>query len=172
MFFKIIKNFLLKNKVSKLLSNTPANHSSSIIKSVGVIFDGNLNIELENVLKELVEHGMDENQIKVLIFKNKINKNEVFKHELVTYQEFNFSGELTHSKAELFLNTNFDLLINYHEFDKPPLVYLSYLSKANFKVGLNTQDKTVNQFMVNTNINNCQLFVEELFKYLKILNKI
>ena len=172
MFLKIIKNFLLKNKVSKLLSNTPANHSADIIRSVGLIFDGNLNIELENVLKELVEHGMDENQIKVLIFKNKINKNEVFKHELVTYQEFNFSGELTHSKAELFLNTNFDLLINYHEFDKPPLVYLSYLSKANFKVGLNTQDKTVNQFMVNTNINNCQLFVEELFKYLKILNKI
>ena len=172
MFLKIIKNFLLKNKVSKLLSNTPANHSADIIQSVGLIFDGNLNIKLENVLKELVEHGIDENQIKVLIFNNKKNKIEVFNHELVTYKEFNWSGELTHSKAELFLNTNFDLLINYHEFDKSQLVYLSYLSKANFKVGFNTQDKTVNQFMVNTNINNCQLFVEELFKYLKILNKI
>lgn len=155
-----------------MLSNTPANHSAGIIQSVGVIFDGNLNIELENVIKELVEHGIDENQIKVLIFKNKINKNEVFKHELVTYKEFNWSGELTHSKAELFLNTNFDLLINYHEFDKSPLVYLSYLSKANFKVGFNTQDKTVNKFMVNTNIYNYQLFVDELFKYLRILNKI
>ena len=155
-----------------MLSNTPANHSAGIIQSVGVIFDGNLNIELENVIKELVEHGIDENQIKVLIFKNKINKNEVFKHELVTYKEFNWSGELTHSKAELFLNTNFDLLINYHEFDKSPLVYLSYLLKANFKVGFNTQDKTVNKFMVNTNIYNYQLFVDELFKYLKILNKI
>ena len=155
-----------------MLSNTPANHSAGIIQSVGVIFDGNLNIELENVIKELVEHGIDENQIKVLIFKNKINKNEVFKHEFVTYKEFNWSGELTHSKAELFLNTNFDLLINYHEFDKPPLGYLSYLSKANFKVGFNTQDKTVNKFMVNTNIYNYQLFVDELFKYLRILNKI
>jgi hypothetical protein len=172
MFLKIIKNFLLKNKVSKLLSNTPANHSSSIIKSVGVIFDGNLNLKIENVIKELVKQGIEENQIKVLVFKNKINKNEVFDHELVTYKEFNWSGELTHSKSELFLNTNFDLLINYHEFDKPPLVYLSYLSKANFKVGLNTQDKIVNKFMVKTNIYNYQLFIDELFKYLKILNKI
>lgn len=155
-----------------MLSNTPANHSADIIQSVGLIFDGNLNIELENVLKELVEHGIDENQIKVLIFTNKKNKIEVFNHELVTYKEFNWSGELTHSKAELFLNTNFDLLINYHEFDKSPLVYLSYLSKANFKVGFNTLDKTLNKFMVNTNINNYQLFVDELFKYLKILNKI
>ena len=172
MFLKIIKNFSLKNKVSKLLSNTPANDSAGIIQSVGVIFDGNLALDIENIVKELVKQGIDENQVKVLIFKTKINKNEVFNHELVTYKEFNWSGELTHSKAELFLNTNFDLLINYHEFDKPPLGYLSYLSKANFKVGFNTQDKTVNKFMVNTNIYNYQLFVDELFKYLRILNKI
>jgi len=172
MFLNIIKNFLLKNKVSKLLSNSPANQTEGLIKSVGVIFDGNLTLDIENVIHQLIKHGIEENQIKVLIFKNNINKNEVFKHELVTYKEFNWSGELTHSKAELFLNTNFDLLINYHEFDKSPLVYLSYLSKANFKVGFNTLDKTVNKFMVNTNINNYQLFVYELFKYLKILNKI
>jgi hypothetical protein len=172
MFLKIIKNFLLKNEVSKLLSNIPVNHSVSFIQSVGVIFDGNLALDLENVIKELVQHGIDKSQIKVLIFKDKINKNEVFNHELVSYKEFNWSGELTNSKAELFLNTNFDLLINYHEFDKTPLIYLSYLSKANFKVGFNTQDKIVNKFMVNTNINNYQLFIDELFKYLKILNKI
>ena len=172
MFLNIIKNFSLKNKVSKLLSNTIATPKDGVIKTVGVIFDGNLALDIENIVKELVKQGIDENQVKVLIFKNKINKNEVFNHELVTYKEFNCSGELTHSKAELFLNTNFDLLINYHEFDKPPLIYLSYFSNANFKVGYNTQDKIVNQFMVNTNINNYELFVDELFKYLKILNKI
>jgi len=172
MFLKIIKNFSLKNKVSKLLSNTPANDSAGIIQSVGVIFDGNLALDIENLVKELVKQGIDENQVKVLIFKTKINKNEAFNHELVTYKEFNWSGELIDSKAELFLNTNFDLLINYHEFDKEPLVYLSYFSNANFKVGFNTQDKIVNQFMVNTNINNYELFVDELFKYLKILKKI
>ena len=70
MFLKIIKNFLLKNKVSKLLSNPPANDSVGVIQNVGVIFDGNLNIKIEDVLKEFIVHGIDENQIKVLIFKN------------------------------------------------------------------------------------------------------
>ncbi len=172
MFLKKIKNFLLKNKVSKLLSNSPAIHSDSFIQSVGVIFDGNLNLDVENLINELIIQGIDENQIKVLVFKSKINKNEFIKHDLVTYKDFNWSGELTNSKADLFLNTNFDLLINYHEFDKAPLVYLSYLSKANFKVGFNTQDKILNKFMVKTSIDNFQLFVNELFKYLKILNKI
>ena len=155
-----------------MLSNTPVNHSADIIQSVGLIFDGNLNIELENVLKELVEHGIDENQIKVLIFKNNINKNEVYNHEVFTYKEINLSGEITNPKAELFLKTKFDLLINYHEFDKMPLVYSSYLSNANFKVGFTSKDKIVNQFMINTSLENYQLFLDELFKYLKILNKI
>jgi hypothetical protein len=82
------------------------------------------------------------------------------------------SGEIVNSKVELFLNTDFDLLINYHDFEKAPLVYASYLSKSKFKIGFTTQDKIVNQFMINTNPNNVQLFIDELFKYLKILNKI
>ena len=75
-------------------------------------------------------------------------------------------------RTELFLKTKFDLLINYHEFDKMPLVYSSYLSNANFKVGFTSKDKIVNQFMINTSLENYQLFLDELFKYLKILNKI
>ena len=172
MFLNILKNFSLKNKVSKLLSKAVGHHSVGIIKSVGVIFNGNLNLKIENITKELVKHGIDDNQIKVLIFKNKIIKNEVFNHDVVIYKEINLTGEITNSKAKLFLKTNFDLLINYHEFDKQPLIYLSYLSKANFKVVFNTQDKIVNQFMVNTNINNYEQFVDELFKYLKILKKL
>ena len=50
-------------------------------------------------------HGIEENQIKVLIFKNNINKNEVYNHEVFTYKEINLSGEITNPKAELFLKT-------------------------------------------------------------------
>jgi hypothetical protein len=107
-----------------------------------------------------------------LIFKDKINKNEVFKFDVYSYKDINWSGDIENPKAILFLNTQFDLLINYHDFEKSPLIYLSYLSKANFKVGFTSQDKKLNQLMINTNPNNFQLFIDELFKYLKILRKI
>ena len=141
MFFNTIKNFLLKKKVSKLLSNRFVGQTEGVIKSVGVIFDGNLSIVIENFVDELIKYGIEENQIKVLIFKNKINKNEVHKLDVFSYKDINWSGEIENSKAELFLNTNFDLLISYHDFEKMPLIYLSYLSKANFKVGFASQDK-------------------------------
>lgn len=171
MFLNIIKNLLLKNKVSKLLSNSPDNHSV-VIKSVGVILDGSLALETENLVSFLIKHGIEENQIKVLVFKDKINKKEVFKFDIFSYNDINWSGEIQNLKAQQFLNTEFDLLINYHDFEKPPLVFASYLSKANFKVGFTSRDKTVNQLMVNTSPNNCQLFIDELFKFLRILKKI
>lgn len=167
-----IKNFSLKNKVSKLLSNLSVNKPNDEIKSVGVIFDGNMTLDIDNLVNHLVKHEIKENRIKVLIFKNKINKNESSKFDFFTYNDINWSGKIENLNANLFLNTNFDLLISYHNFEKAPLVYASYLSKANFKVGFATQDKKLNHFMINTNLNNCQLFVDELFKYLKILNKI
>ena len=172
MFLNTIKNFLLKNKVSKLLSNVTTNRSEGIIKSVGVFFDGNLSLDIKNVIDELVKHGIEEKDIKVLIFKKKTPKNEVNKYDVFSYKEINWSGEILDSNAKLFLNTNFDLLINYHDFENAPLVYASYLSEANFKVGFTTKDKIINQFMINTDVNNYQLFIDELVKYLKILNKI
>ena len=79
MFLNIIKNFLLKNKTSKLFTNANVSKTEGLIKSVGVIYDGNLNLEIENLVYELFKHGIEEDQIKVLIFKDKINKKEVSK---------------------------------------------------------------------------------------------
>lgn len=172
MFLNTIKNFLLKSKTSKLLLNSTVSQTEGLIKSVGVIFDGNLSLEIESLVYELFKHGIEEDNFKVLIFSDKINKKEVSKFDVISYKDINWSGSIENPKAELFLNTQFDLLINYHDFEKSPLVYLSYLSKANFKVGFTSSDKKINQFMINTNPNNYQLFFEELFKYLKILNKI
>lgn len=173
MFLNIIKKFILKNKVRRLLLNVTANQSKGIIKSVGVIFDGNYSIEIDVLVSELLKNGLEESQINVLIFKDKSNKNDKYNYDVFTYKDINWSAEILNFKANLFLNSNFDLLISYHNFEKAPLVYSSYLSKASFKVGFTTaQDKKLNQLMINTSPNNCQLFIDELFKYLSILNKI
>lgn len=172
MFFNTIKNFLIKNQIGKLSYNTPAFQPERTIKTVGVIFDGNCNVTIDAIFVELIKHGIQEKDINILIFKNKIKKNEIINFGIFTYNDIDWSGEITNSNANLFLNKNFDLLINYHDFGKLPLVYASYLSKANFKVGFTSGDKIVNHFMINTSLNNYQLYIEELFKYLKILNKI
>jgi len=71
-----------------------------------------------------------------------------------------------------FTNTNFDLLLSYYDVEKAPLLLITHLSKASFKVGFASVDKRLNHFMIDTNAENYKVFMEELFKYLKILNKL
>jgi hypothetical protein len=70
------------------------------------------------------------------------------------------------------METPFDLLINYYDVEKSALLVVTNLSKAKFKVGFAAVNKKLNHFMINTEGGNYAIFTEELFKYLKILNKL
>ena len=54
----------------------------------------------------------------------------------------------------------------------PQSVPSAFKAKAGFKVGFASIDKRLNHFMIDTNAENYIVFMSELFKYLKILNKI
>ncbi|MBC8882701.1 hypothetical protein H9X57_02750 [Flavobacterium piscinae] len=55
---------------------------------------------------------------------------------------------------------------------KTPLQIVTHKSKADFKVGFTSTDKRLNHFMIDTDVENYTVFVDELFKYLRILNKL
>ena len=71
-----------------------------------------------------------------------------------------------------FVESEFDWLISYYDIEKAGLMQVTNLSKARFKVGFSSIDKRINHFMIDTNAENYEIFVTELIKYLKILNKI
>ena len=172
MFLIYIKNFLTKKIVNKSLLNVKLVATASKIKTVGIVFDESYFYEREALVQELIVQGIEEKDIKVLVFKNNIKKNEAFDYP--TFCNKDLSWTATFSKLEVlnFVNENFDLLINYYDVEKIPLLLLSNESKANFKVGFSNIDKRLNHFMINTNAENHTVFIDELFKYLKILNKI
>ena len=77
MFLIYIKNFLTKKIVNKSLSNVKLVSTASKIKNVGIVFDESYFYERESLVQELVKQGIEENDIKVLVFRDKIKKNEV-----------------------------------------------------------------------------------------------
>ena len=67
------------------------------------------------------------------------------------------------------------LLIRKHSYyndDKPFLLLLTHKAKAKFKVGFSTVEKRLNHLLINIDFANYKGFTNELFRYLKILNKI
>ena len=172
MFLNYIKDFSTKKIVKNSLSNVKHLSSDTIIKKVGIIFDESYFYERESLVNELIKNGIDESNIKILVYKDKIKKNEVFDYPVFSHQDLSWRATIERKEVKDFIKEPFDLLINYYDTEKVALLLVSHLSKASFKVGFATVDKRLNHFMINTNAENYKVFVEELFKYLKILNKI
>ncbi len=172
MFLNYIKNFFTQKIVKKSLANVKLTPSTNVIKTVGIIFDETYFYEREALVQELVNNNINESDISILVFKNKIKKNEQFEYPTFSHKDLSWTATFDKSEVKNFIAQKFDLLINYYDTEKPPLLLVTNQSKASFKVGFATIDKKLNHFMIHTNAENYKVFMDELFKYLKILNKI
>lgn len=172
MFFNYIKEFILKKIVKKNLLNDKAIINDEKINSVGLILDEEQFPLLNQIIMELGNVGISKNQIEVLGFKGKINKNETFGFPVFSYKNISLNGSINDIHAKDFINKPFELLINFYESEKAALMKVSISSKAKFKVGFGSVDKRINNFIIQTETVDYKVFLNELFKYLKILNKL
>jgi hypothetical protein len=171
MFLNYIKDLSLKRLLKKNLVSVSYNSSASSIKSIGLIVDETYFLEKDKLINEIVSQGISKDRIKVIVFRDKIKKEEVFSQPTFSRKHINNSGEFTEVIINDFINEPFDLLISFYYFEKPILKWLTFKSKAHFKVGFSSIEKELNHFMIDINFDNFKIFNSELFKYLKILKK-
>ena len=172
MFYKIIKNFFLKKIVSKWLLKQKDQLVQQKITTVGLIVDETYFSNTAGLVEQLISQGIEKEKITVLIYKDKIKSKELIASPFLALKNISLAGEIDKPEVVNFLDTPFDLLINYYDVNKYVLLLLTIKSKANFKVGFDTVDKRVNHFIIKTLVDQYEMFTLELFKYLKILNKI
>lgn len=172
MFLDYIKDFSTKKIVKKSLSNVKHSSTDKQIKTVGLLIDETYLFEKELLIKELIQNGIQQETIKILVFRDKIKKNEVFDYPIYSNKDLSWIATIDNKEVNSFIKEPFDLLINYYDTEKTALLLVSQMSKASFKVGFSSIDKRVNHFMITTNAEDYTIFINELFKYLKILNKI
>ena len=172
MFIKYIKELSVKKNLKSSLHNVKPSIATRSIKTVGILVDESYFAEKEELTQELVQNGIKESDIKMIVFKDKIKKNETFSRPTFSNKDMSWKGDLLPAFITEFTETPFDMLISYYDTEKAPLLLITHHSKALFKVGFSTVDKRLNHLMINTNAENYKVFTHELFRYLKILNKI
>lgn len=172
MFLNYIKDFFAKKILKNRLQNVKSSASIYSIQTVGLLIDENYFFETEALLKELLSNGILQNNIKVVAYRDKLKKNETYSQFTFCAKDLNWRAEITNPAVIDFVNEKFDLLINYYDTEKAILLTITHNSKAQFKVGFSSIDKRLNHLMINTNAENFKVFIHELFRYLKILNKI
>ncbi len=115
MFLNYLKDFSTKKIVKNSLSNVKHLASDSVIKTVGIIFDETYFYEREALVRELINNGVKEQDVKVLVFKNKIKKNDVFDYATFSHKDLSWHGTVDKKEVKAFIAEPFDLLINYYD---------------------------------------------------------
>lgn len=172
MFLNYIKSFVLNKTLKKRLRNVKDESLNSPIVRVGLIVDESNNLGTAALKQEIISNGILENNIKVIVFRDVLKSKEVYLEPTFGLKNLNLKGGFKQESINEFISEEFDLLINYYNEEKPFLLLLTNSSKAKFKVGFSNIDKRLNHFLINIDPENYKGFTSELFRYLKILNKI
>lgn len=172
MFLNYLKDYFLKRILKNSLQNVKSISSSGSIQRVGVLIDESYFSEKDALVKELISNGIDENNIKIIVYRDKLKKNEEYSQPIFSIKHLSWKAEITNPTVNNFIDEKFDLLISYYDVERAILLNITHNSKALFKVGFSSVDKKLNHLMINTHTENYKVFVHELFRYLKILNKI
>ena len=172
MFLDYIKSFVIKKTLKKSLCDVKDESLCSPIVRLGLIVDGSNFTETEALKQEIISNGILENNIKVIVFRDVVNSKEIYSGPTFGLKDVNFNSKFTQELINEFLSEEFDLLINYYNEEKPFLLLLTHRSKAKFKAGFSAVDNRLNHFLINIGLEDYKGFTGELFRYLKILNKI
>lgn len=171
----ILKGFKEKSNekyLNRLLSERHVNINEDAVVSLGVILniDEIDDFELFTKLADCIK--VRPNRVKIIAFSE--SKKEVLNtwDECYNPKDFGWKGVIKNSELESFLDTKFDVLISYYEQEILELKMITAFSKAKFKIGILQSDERINDLIIKTTLNEFDVFKEEVFKYLKILNKI
>ena len=172
MFLNYIKELSVKKTVKNSLLTVKNSIDSGTITSIGLLIDESYFAEINLLVNELSSNGILANNIEVIVYRDRLKKNKNISQATFSSKDLNWNGTIDNAAVNDFVNKEFDLLISYYDVEKAILLVLTNESKARFKVGFSSIDKRLNDLMINTNVENYKVFTHELFRYLKILNKI
>ena len=172
MILKGFKEKSNKKYMNKLLSERYTNVSDNKVESMAVIFNLNEFDGLEKFNELATRLQVQPNKFKVVAFSS--NKEEKITSSGVCFypHDFGWSGGIKNDELKTFLDTEYDVLISYYQTDVTELRLLTANSKAAFKVGLLQADERLNDLIIKTSLEDFNVFENEVFKYLTILNKI
>ena len=170
-----IKSKSIIRKTERLLKNKKKENSlkvSSTINTVGIIVNqgSKFNFDLLKKLQRDIASGS--NNFSVLTCKNTNDSFNEFRGVSFYEKDFSWNGTLKSKEVNNFLDTDFDMLIDYTKAHNIYNKYFATKSKAKFKVGYANIDDRLYDLMIAVENEEINQFNNELVKYLKILKKL
>lgn len=172
MFLKFIKGVGLKKNIKKCLAQYKPEGMPAKVVTIGLLMDEAWFTDRKHVMNEITKHGIKEENINLLVCKKNVSAKEAEKLDYAFYtkKDVSASGKFKKEEVKGFIETPFDMLISYYDTEKPLLMLATLESQAKFKAGFVNVDKRLNDFTIAESAERYTEYMQELFRYLKILN--
>jgi hypothetical protein len=166
-----IQNFFVQKKIEKKSTQFKPSNTNKI-KTIILVIDESQQDFKTKILFKIKEMGIDESKLSVLIYCKTLEKEK--KYEFPTFSNASFSnfGLVKSEDLKTIFNKSFDLLITFYQTKNILLDYVILKINSDFKVGLTASQNQNFHLAVNCTTNDVKTYLNETFKYLKILNKL
>ena len=166
-----MKKTFIKNKFQKLLleNESKRNISNDKIKTIGIITTDEISKYIP--IKEEIKSTFKLDCVKQFSFTS-ISKRKLDKNIQFSEKSFGWKSQIKQKEFNDFLNEPLDLLIGY--FNKQNLFteFAVLKSKARFKAGISNVNQKLYDIEIKEFPKNITEFLNELKKYLHILEKL
>jgi len=160
----------IKNNSKK--SNKSNKKTIDKIKRVGVLARADLFRTYDFTKKLIDEIGLREHNIEVALLDDVMPNETIEIYNVYTDKAFGLYGKIKDSGLKKFVDTKFDLLINYCGSDDIFAFVICFKSKAAIKAGFEYENFNFNDISIKITGNKIDTFNDELIKYLGILKLI
>lgn len=172
MAFSKIKNRFLKHKLTRDLALQPSSRTidEKKIHTVGIITTDDFSSSLP-IVEKLNSRIHCIRNIHMLSYRE-YDPNEEKSYKHFTSKDINWQGKINNASLANFIDTPFDLLIGLFDEKQVYLEYAVLKSEATFKVGVGKVNDALFDMVINENRNQIDSYIQEVYKYAKILNKV
>jgi hypothetical protein len=170
MIWDNIKRKIVERNIAKGLSTSKKERVRSDLKVGSILILAGDYIDKKNFQILANELNVDQEHLKVIVFKDRIDKEFVLENE-ISSKDFGVFGTFKNKRIQALLSIPVDLLVNYVQEN----AYVNKLvldSNANFKIGNVRKNNFLYHLMIDVDSLDFQGYTSEIIKYLKILNKI
>jgi hypothetical protein len=171
MNISIIQKFFLRKLLNSKNNYIKTSNTNKIVKIILLIDESHQDFK-SKILTKIKEFGFKEENIFLLIYNQKLEKDKIYEFTTFSKDSFSNFGKIKSDELNFILKKSFDLLINFYENENLILDYVSQEIKADFKVGLSNSNIKNNQLIVNCKLIDINTYLSETIKYIKILNKL
>ena len=172
MFFKRFKTLSFQKNITLILKSRVKNFHSAKVSSVGVIFDYDSYHDYDFFQELINDLGVMNNKIRFVAMIDKEKSRPNSWDSFFSLENFDHLGRYNNVEIDEFVDLPLDLLISYYSPNKLELNLVTALSKANFKIGINSEDARLHDLIIEVDPPKTDVFKIELLKYLTQLNRL